>query len=179
MQLETKLLISGALFGALCFGMKAGLVLPVQEAGWHHRATFRWMSLVRHRPQPVPSFREALVSQFISNKRSVLRSSLVGIAPRESGTPIFALYGFPTLGSIHRASPTPSSLVSCYTTIATSPSPMQAVFHPVEKETEISIRRSSRGGLRGLIGAASDRVLRSSPHLFSDMPRLLPRLGRF
>jgi hypothetical protein len=158
--------------------MNAGLVLPVQEAGWHHRATFRWMSLVRHRPQPVPSFREALVSQFISNKRSVLRSSLVGIALRESGTPIFALYGFPTLGSIHRASPTPSSLVSCYTTIATSPSPMQAVFHSVGKETEISIRRSSRVALQGLIGAASDQVLRSSSHLLHNMLRLLRRSRR-
>ena len=115
------------------------------------------MSLVRNRPQPVPSFREALVSQFISNKRLVLRSPLVGTAPRESGTPIFALYGFPAPGSIHLASPTPSSLASCYTTIATSPSPMQAVFHPVEKETEISIRRSSRVALRGLIGAALAR----------------------
>src|SRR5918997_2300697 len=97
----------------------------------------------------------ALVSQFIIDRRSVLHSSLVGTAPRESGTPIFALYGFPALGSIHLASPTPSSLASCYTTIATSPSPMQAVFHPVEKETEMSIRRSSRVALRGLIGAAS------------------------
>ena len=137
--------------------MNAGLVFPVQEAGWHHRATFRWMCLVRHRPQPMPSFRGALVSQFIIDRRSVLRSSLVGTAPRESGTPIFALYGFPTLGSIHLASTTPSLLASCYTTTATSPSPTQPVFHPVEKETEISIRRSSRVALRGLIGAALAR----------------------
>src|SRR3712207_5083770 len=158
--------------------MNAGLVFPIQEAGWHHRATFRWMCLVRHRPQPMPSFREALVSQFIIDRRSVLHSSLVGTAPRESGTPIFALYGFPALGSIHLASPTPSSLASCYTTIATSPSPMQAVFHPVEKETEMSIRRSSRVALRSLIGAASDQVLLSSSHLLPDMLRLLRRSRR-
>src|SRR3712207_57959 len=149
--------------------MKAGLAFPVQEAGWHHRATSRWMCLVRHRPQPVPSFREALVSQFIRNKRSVLRSSLVEITPRESGASIFALYGFPTFGSIHRASPKPSSLASCYTTIATGPSPMQAEYHSVEKETEISIRQSSRVALQGMIGAASDQVLRSSSHLRHNM----------
>ena len=137
--------------------MNAGLVFPVQEAGWHHGATFRRMRLVRHRPQPLPSFRGALVSQSILDKRSVLGSSLVGTAPSESVTPIFALYGFPTLGSIHLASTTPSPLASCYTTIATSPSPMQPAFHPVEKETEISIRWSIRVALRGLIGAALAR----------------------
>ncbi len=105
----------------------------------------------------MPTFRGALVSQFIIDRRSVLRSSLVGTAPRESVAPIFALYGFPTLGSIHLAPTTPSPLASCYTTIATSPSPMKAVFHPVEKETEMSIRRSSRVALRGLIGAALAR----------------------
>ena len=105
----------------------------------------------------MPSFRGALVSQFIIDKRSVLRSSLVRITPREPVSPIFALYCLPTLGSIHLASTTPSPLASCYTTIATSPSPMQTVFHPVEKETEISIRRSSRVALRGLIGAALAR----------------------
>ncbi len=158
--------------------MNAGLVFPVQEAGWHHRATFRWMCLVRHRPQPMPSFWEALVSQFIIDKRSVLRSPLVGIAPRESGTPIFALYGSPALGSIQLASPTPSSLASRNTTIATSPSPMKAVFHLVEKVTETSIRRSSRIALRDLIGAASARVRRSSSHLLPDMLRLLRRSHR-
>ena len=115
------------------------------------------MCLVRHQPQPKPSFRGALVSQSIIDKWSVLRSSLVGIAPREFGSPILALYGFPTLGSIHLASTTPSPLASCYTTIATSPLPMHAVFHPVEKETEISIRRSSRVALRGLIGTTLAR----------------------
>src|SRR3712207_6481048 len=90
--------------------MNVGLVFPLQEAGWHHRATFRRMRLVRHRPQPMPSFRGALVSRFIPDKRSVLRSSLVGTAPREFVTPIFALCGFPTLGSIHLASTTPSPL---------------------------------------------------------------------
>ena len=102
----------------------------------------------------MPGFRGALVSQFIIDRRSVLRSSLVGTAPRESGSPIFALYGFPTLGSIHLASTTPSFLASCYTTTATSPSPTQPIFHPVEKGTEISIQRSSRVALWGLIGAA-------------------------
>jgi hypothetical protein len=102
-------------------------------------------------------FPGALMSQFTIERRSVLRSSLVGTAPRESGTPIFALYGFPTLGSIHLASTTPSFLASCYTTTTTSPSPTQPVFHPVEKDTEISIRRSSRVALRGLIGAALAR----------------------
>src|SRR3712207_5831 len=104
-QLETKLLISGALFGALFFWGEYWVGIPGPGSRLAPPDNFS-----QDASYPAPAATDAefpgdFGKPAIIDKRSVLRSSLVRTAPREPVTPIFALCGFPTRGSIPSSPP--------------------------------------------------------------------------